>query len=242
VLERWCRSDFSYQLLAVHDRHDDGGDDQIGCQVLGNGEGFASVSRDPQLIAFSQIVGNKEGDVLKFNYALAARIKKKFNLSKLDIKAKCEEYMNSIINMKIDQNSPLALTRDINEKLSFILMVIFKHIKKYGKFSDYEEVKQCASSNHQNGILDLLQNKSESNLYSYMYTNDSYIDDNDLYETGNKNTGLFFDNKIDIEPMRMSHAIQPKRTDIMNINNMYNYKSQNLKNLFYFLNIIFTVF
>ena len=173
---------------------------------------------------------NKEGDVLKFNYALAARIKKKFNLSKLDITAKCEEYMNSIINMKIDQNSPLALTRDINEKLSFILMVIFKHIKKYGKFSDYEEVKQCASSNHQNGILDLLQNKSESNLYSYMYTNDSYIDDNDLYETGNKNTGLFFDNKIDIEPMRMSHAIQPKRNDIMNINNMYNYKSQNLKN------------
>ena len=173
---------------------------------------------------------NKEGDVLKFNYALASRIKKKFNLSKHEIKAKCEEYMNSIINMKIDQNSPLALTRDINEKLSFILMVIFKHIKKYGKFSDYEEVKQCASSNHQNGILDLLQNKSESNLYSYMYTNDSYIDDNDLYETGNKNTGLFFDNKIDIEPMRMSHAIQPKRNDIMNINNMYNYKSQNLKN------------
>ena len=108
---------------------------------------------------------NKEGDVLKFNYALASRIKKKFNLSKHEIKAKCEEYMNSIINMKIDQNSPLALTRDINEKLSFILMVIFKHIKKYGKFSDYEEVKQCASSNHQNGILDLLQNKSESNLY-----------------------------------------------------------------------------
>ena len=176
---------------------------------------------------------NKDGDILKVNYALATKIKKKFGLNKIDTKTKCEEYMNAIINMKIDPNAPLALTRDINEKLSFVLMVVFKHIKKNGKFSDYEEVKLSASklSSCQNGILDSLQNKNDSNPYSYMYSNDSYIDDNDLYESENKaKTNMFFDNKVDIEPFRMSHAIQPKRNDLMNINtNMYNYKSQPLK-------------
>ena len=176
---------------------------------------------------------NKEGDILKFNYALATKIKKKFNLNKIETKSKCEEYLNAIINMKIDPNVPLALTRDINEKLSFVLMVIFKHIKKKGKFSDYEDVKQCVSklANSQNGILDSLQNKNDSNPYSYMYSNDSYIDDNDLYESENKvKTNEFFDNKIEVEPLRMSHAVQFKRNEIMNINNnMYNYKGQQLK-------------
>ena len=54
---------------------------------------------------------NKEGDILKFNYALATKIKKKFNLNKIETKSKCEEYLNAIINMKIDPNVPLANKR-----------------------------------------------------------------------------------------------------------------------------------
>ena len=41
--------------------------------------------------------------------------------------------MNQIINMKIDTSSPFFLTKEINEKLAFVLMVIFRNIKKKWK-------------------------------------------------------------------------------------------------------------
>ena len=182
---------------------------------------------------------NKEGDTLKFNYLLSSKIKKKLGLHTEQIKAKCEDYMNQIINMKIDPSSPFALTRDINEKLSLVLMLIFKNIKKYGKFADYEEVKEniLKSVKYQNGILDELRNKNESNPYSYMYSNDSYIDDNDfLYDTGKKTMANFqFDKNVNVEPFRMSLAVKSNRSEIMSLNNslnnIYNYKGETSQNI-----------
>ena len=182
---------------------------------------------------------NKENDPLKFNYALSYKIQKKLNLNKIQIKTKCEEYMNQIINMKIDTSSPFFLTKEINEKLSFVLMVIFRNIKKNGKFVDYDEVIKCIlkSANFQNGILDNLQNKNELNPYSYMYSNDSYIDDNDIYDTGKKTVAGFFleNSNIDIEPMRMTLPIQPKKSDLMTLNDnnyktFYNIKAPQIEN------------
>ena len=182
---------------------------------------------------------NKENDPLKFNYALSYKIQKKLNLNKIQIKTKCEEYMNQIINMKIDTSSPFFLTKEINEKLAFVLMVIFRNIKKNGKFVDYDEVIKCIlkSANFQNGILDNLQNKNELNPYSYMYSNDSYIDDNDIYDTGKKTVAGFFleNSNIDIEPMRMTLPIQPKKSDLMTLNDnnyktFYNIKAPQIEN------------
>ena len=182
---------------------------------------------------------NKENDPLKFNYALSYKIQKKLNLNKIQIKTKCEEYMNQIINMKIDTSSPFFLTKEINEKLAFVLMVIFRNIKKNGKFVDYDEVIKCIlkSANFQNGILDNLQNKNELNPYSYMYSNDSYIDDNDIYDTGKKTVAGFFleNSNIDIEPMRMTLPIQPKKSDLMTLNEnnyktFYNIKAPQIEN------------
>lgn len=177
---------------------------------------------------------NKEADPLKFNYALSTKISKKYNLNKIQLKAKCEEYMNYLINLKFEPNMPLSLNKDINEKLAFVLMVIFKNIKKYGKFSDYEEVKQSIIkfAKYQNGILDNLQSKNDVNPYSYMYSNDSYIDDNEIFDTCKKTTSEFnLDYNLDLAP-RMSHAINPQKKEIMNLNdnnNMYTYKDQKLK-------------
>ena len=137
---------------------------------------------------------NKENDPLKFNYALSYKIQKKLNLNKIQIKTKCEEYMNQIINMKIDTSSPFFLTKEINEKLAFVLMVIFRNIKKNGKFVDYDEVIKC--------IL----------------------------------AGFFLENSnIDIEPMRMTLPIQPKKSDLMTLNDnnyktFYNIKAPQIEN------------
>ena len=158
---------------------------------------------------------NKENDILKLNYSLASKIKKKFNFNKEQIKIKCNDYMDEIINMKIEQNSPLTLTRDINEKLSFVLMVIFKNIKKYGKFSNYEDLKKCVSelSNSQFGLLDSLQNQNNLRAYSYMYGNDNiFSDDSRLNLSSNKKSiDLTVENNIEIEPFRMSH-LNPNNT------------------------------
>ena len=73
---------------------------------------------------------NKEADLLKFNYSLSSKIIKAFGLNNIMLKQKCEEYISDIINMKIEPNSPFSLTSEINEKLSLILSLIYRTIKK----------------------------------------------------------------------------------------------------------------
>ena len=136
---------------------------------------------------------------------------KKSNLNGEQMKKKCDEYMDEIINRKIEPNSPLFLTREINEKLSFILMIIFKHIKKYGKFSDYEDLKKCVSklSNSQYGLIDSLQIQNNSKSSSYMCINDdSFLEKSNLSLSINKQSNdIPLDPNINIEPFRMSHLI-----------------------------------
>ena len=177
---------------------------------------------------------NKENDILKLNYSLASKIMKKSNLNGEQMKKKCDEYMDVIINRKIEPNSPLFLTREINEKLSFILMIIFKHIKKYGKFSDYEDLKKCVSklSNSQYGLIDSLQIQNNSKSSSYMCINDdSFLEKSNLsLSNKQKSNDIPLDHNINIEPFRMSHLNPHNPNAIFNINNNMNKnKSQKIK-------------
>ena len=156
---------------------------------------------------------NKEPDILKFNYSLSAKIRNILGLKKNQLIEKYEEYLNYLIKIYIDQNSPFTLTRELNERLSFVLSMIYKSLKKKGKFNSDKDIIEYISKSkeYEGNLLDKFQNKndtSDTSAFSYMYTNSSYIDDNDDYDSAKKPT-LCLDNNMNFEP-RISHAIQPK--------------------------------
>ncbi len=178
---------------------------------------------------------NKEVDILKFNYSLAAKIKKKFNLNKNEILSRCELYMDYLINYKIDTSSPFSLTNEINDKLSLILAIIYRNIKQNGKFLNFEDVKKCASesSDNNNILLDAFQSKSSlntnSSISAYMYSVDNFTDESDILDSNIRSTvSPFMSNKMSLEP-RMSYRIPSKKDDIMNLNENNNNKNNNTK-------------
>ena len=174
---------------------------------------------------------NKEVDILKFNFSLAAKIKKKFNLNKNEILSRCELYMDYLINYKIDTSSPFSLTNEINDKLSLILAIIYRNIKQNGKFLNFEDVKKCASesSDNNNILLDAFQSKSNlnsnSSISAYMYSVDNFTDESDILDSNIRSTvSPFMSNKMSLEP-RMSYRIPSKKDDIMNLNENNNNKN-----------------
>ena len=154
---------------------------------------------------------NKEADILKFNYSLSTKIRNKLALKNDQIKEKYVTYINNLIEMKIDPNSPFVLTSDINEKLAFVLAMFYKKIKKNGKFVNFDDVLEYISKLplKQTSFLDTYNKKSDLNPISYIYSSDSFADDTDLYDTGKKTVSPFLNN-VDFEQQRLSLA--PRKT------------------------------
>ena len=167
---------------------------------------------------------NKEADLLKFNYSLSSKIIKAFGLNNIMLKQKCEEYISDIINMKIEPNSPFSLTSEINEKLSLILSVIYRTIKKEGKLFSIDDINNWVIKEYEEnkGILDILQKSSNNDLnatYSYMCSPNIYTDLNDGSDLGKSSLSPFMANKINLEPLRITQVVQSRKTTaFLNLN------------------------
>ena len=161
---------------------------------------------------------NKEADLLKFNYSLSAKIIKTIGNNNNLIKQRCGEYISYIITTKIEPNSPLTLTSEINEKLAFILAVIYRTIKKEGKLLSIEDINNWVikESGDNRGILDIVQRATNNDLnatYSYMCApNYMYGDDNDITDIGKTSVSPFMTNKINLESLRMTQITQSRKT------------------------------
>ena len=167
---------------------------------------------------------NKEADLLKFNYSLSSKIIKAFGLNNIMLKQKCEEYISDIINMKIEPNSPFSLTSEINEKLSLILSVIYRTIKKEGKLFSIDDINNWVIKEYEEnkGILDILQKSSNNDLnatYSYMCSPNICTDLNDGSDLGKSSLSPFMANKINLEPLRITQVVQSRKTTaFLNLN------------------------
>ena len=133
---------------------------------------------------------NKDRDVLKVNYALSKKIKENSGGKNKQLIAQHEEYMTQIMNSNISQN--FILTSEINEKLSIILSIIFKKIKKTNKITKNEELEKYISeiSNNSTGILEKYKDKNKMSASSYIYVENPsniYNDYNDSPKDYNKN-------------------------------------------------------
>ena len=161
---------------------------------------------------------NKEADLLKFNYSLSAKIIKTIGNNNNLIKQRCGEYISYIITTKIEPNTPLTLTSEINEKLAFILAVIYRKIKKEGKLLSIEDINNWVikESGDNRGILDIVQRATNNDLnatYSYMCApNYMYGDDNDISDIGKTSVSPFMTNKINLESLRMTQVTQSRKT------------------------------
>ena len=148
---------------------------------------------------------NKEGDVLKTNYALSKKIRNNCGLKKNKNKMKIqhEEFMTQIMNIKINQN--FILTREMNEKLCFVLAYIFKIIKKNKKFNNIEELIEyiLQQSKKFMNLLDKYKdkdyNRNDMTLSSFIYNNNP---SNNIFNNGeninqdNKNLGSLYSSRI----------------------------------------------
>ena len=147
---------------------------------------------------------NKDGDVLKVNYALSKKIKDNLNKNKNEIKKLHEEYMTQIMNTKINQS--FVLTRDTSEKLSLILSTIFKKIKKNSKFNKYEDLLQYISDYSLlslGGVLEKYRDKSEALPSAYLYVESP----SSIYNDDTENLKINNNEKLTSIPnSRISHA------------------------------------
>ena len=149
---------------------------------------------------FMQILPeNKEGDILKVNYALSKRIIETSGLNKKDIDKQHENFMTQIMNMKIREN--FVLTSELNEKLSIILSKIYKKIKKINKHSKFEDLLQYISDISINtlGILEKYKNKEKNKLLAsqFLYVENPLYNediDNDNLNTTNNRKNIFPNN------------------------------------------------
>ena len=89
---------------------------------------------------FDKILPENNNDILKTNFDLSKTIRNLTKLTKTQKIKQHEEYMTYIMNSKIDHN--FVLNKDINEKLGFIISMIFKKIKKEKKkkFNNIDEL------------------------------------------------------------------------------------------------------
>ena len=167
---------------------------------------------------------NKEADLLKFNYSLSSKIIKIFGLNNNMLNQRCEEYISYIINMEINPNSPFSLTSEINEKLSLILSVIYRTIKKEGKIFSIEDINNYINKEYEEnkGILDILQKSNDNvlnNTYSYKCSPNICTDLNDMSDVGKSSVSPFMANKINLEPLRLTQVVQSRKTTaFLNLN------------------------
>ena len=163
---------------------------------------------------------NKDGDVLKVNYALSKKINENTKLKKDEIKKLHEEYMTQIMNSKISQN--FILTREMNEILSIILSEIFRKIKK-DKFKKNEDLIKYIEEKSSNikGILEKYKDKNEMSASSFIYmenmednndTRSNFLFSNDTTQEGSSRISRVINN-----PNEFNKSIYLDK----NINNRY---------------------
>ena len=175
---------------------------------------------------------NKESDILKANYALYKIIRKYSGLNSTQKKSQHEEYMTQIMNTKISQS--FILTREISEKLSFVLSAIFKKIKHSKKFFNFENLIQSITeiSLKSQGILDNYKDKekNEVSISQFLYTdspNSFYKDDSNIQNNNNNN------NLMSLANSRISRVINSnnefKKAAYLDYNSSQVYRFINIK-------------
>ena len=177
---------------------------------------------------------NKEGDILKVNYALSEKVRISSSLNKKQFNKIHEEYMTQIMNTKVSQN--FILSREINEKLSVILAVIYQKINKKNKFKKIEDLFKYIEEKSENNasILEKYKDKNDLNASAYIILDKSvsniYKDDHDNFNKGSKN--LFSnDNSLSTSSSRISRVINYNNNEFTqsvyldyNVNNTYKFK------------------
>ena len=148
---------------------------------------------------FDKILPENNSDILKTNFDLSKTIRNLNKLTKIQKVKQHEEYMTYIMNIKIDQN--FVLNKDINEKLGFVISMIFKKIKKEKKkkFNNLEELYNYIDETSINyfSILEKYYNKEnnrEDIIHSFIYTDYSKNQNNDLFIDDSNNKTIMFSN------------------------------------------------
>ena len=139
-------------------------------------------------------------DILKTNFDLSKTIRNLNKLTKIQKVKQHEEYMTYIMNIKIDQN--FVLNKDINEKLGFVISIIFKKIKKEKKkkFNNLEELYNYIDETSINyfSILEKYYNSKENNrddiIHSFIYTDYSQNQNNEFFNDDSNNKNKMFYN------------------------------------------------
>ena len=125
---------------------------------------------------FDKILPENNNDILKTNFDLSKTIRNLTKLKKTEKIKQHEEYMTYLMNLKIDQN--FVLNKDNNEKLGFVISMIFKKIKKEKKkkFNNLDELYNYIDVTSINyfSILEKYYNSKENNrediIHSFIYT------------------------------------------------------------------------
>ena len=109
---------------------------------------------------------NKEGNVLNANYALSKKILNDLKLTKQSEENKFKDYLTEIMNK--DVKLCFNLTRDITEKLSFILAIIYKNVKKSKKFNKFEELTEFIKTTSLKENKSILEDYNKNNIKNEM--------------------------------------------------------------------------
>ena len=172
---------------------------------------------------------NKESDILKANYALYKIIRKHSGLNSAQKITQHEEYMTQIMNTKISQS--FILTREISEKLSFVLSAIFKKIKHSKKILNFENLIQSITeiSLNSQGILDKYKDKekSEVSVSQFLYTespNSFYKDDINIQNNNNNNNLMSLTNSRVSRVINSNNEFKKSSNLDYNTNQMYRFK------------------
>ena len=149
---------------------------------------------------FDKILPENNSDILKTNFDLSKTIRNLNKLTKIQKFKQHEEYMTYIMNIKVDQN--FVLNKDINEKLGFVISMIYKKIRKEKKkkFNNLDELYNYIDETSINyfSILEKYYNSKESNrediIHSFIYTDFSQNQNNELFNDDSNNKNKMFSN------------------------------------------------
>lgn len=151
---------------------------------------------------FDIILPENNSNILKTNFDLSKTLRNSTSskLTKTQKNKLHEEYMTYLMNLKIDQN--FVLNKDMNEKLGFIISMIYKKIKKEKKkkFNDMDELYNYIDKTSIDyfSILDKYYNSKENNredmIRSFIYTDYSQNQNNDIYNDDPDNKNNMFSN------------------------------------------------
>ena len=147
-------------------------DDLRNAQLLQDLSGLVNMDQDDELgkeinkFFIYLLPQNKEGNVLNANYALSKKILNDLKLTKQSEENKFKDYLTEIMNK--DVKLCFSLTRDITEKLSFILAIIYKNVKKSKKFNKFEELTEFIKKTSLKENKSILEDYNKNNIKNEM--------------------------------------------------------------------------